>query len=380
MFRPLLAALLSAAALLPLQSPLAATDFAFQQAIPQLAPAQMPLLDVVDTGERLIAAGERGLILISDDKGASWRQGEVPVSATLTALSFADANNGWAVGHAGTILHTSDGGESWELQFDGNEANRQYLAHVQAVAAAMGEEFAQLQASGAEQVELDDFQYALEDAEFNVEDAQEALEKGPVDPFLNVLMLDASRGFAMGAYGMLYRTEDGGDNWQLGIGGIDNPDRYHYYAMAADTAGNLVLSGEAGLLYVSRDGGDNWRRVEGLYDGSLFGVLTQGDAVITFGLRGNIFRSTDQGETWAPVDSGESYSLYGGEVLDNGKILLVGAAGQVLSSTDAGQSYTAWNHPARQTLSSAAAVDGAGYYLIGMGGIEAVKQLGAEND
>jgi hypothetical protein len=38
--------------------------------------------------------------------GRQWRQASVPVSVTLTAVSFATPQLGWAVGHAGVVLHT----------------------------------------------------------------------------------------------------------------------------------------------------------------------------------------------------------------------------------------------------------------------------------
>lgn len=375
---PLAALFASVAIAVPVTA--SAADFAFESAIEQLAATEVTLLDITHAGDRLLAAGERGVVILSDDQGQSWRQVPVPVSTTITALSFTDENRGWGVGHAGTILHTADGGDSWTLQFDGHKVNQQHLARTKVVAAQMQDEIEQLRAEGAEQSTLDDMQYTLEDAEFNIEDAETAVGTGPADPFLDILMLDANRGFAVGAYGMIYRTGDGGQSWTLNIDGIDNIDRYHYYAIAADDSGNLYLSGEAGLLYFSRDGGDNWQRVEDLYEGSLFGVVTQGDVVLTFGLRGNIFRSTDQGQSWARVDSGQSYSLYGGTALDSGEILLFGAAGQILSSTDGGQSFSAYNHPARNTFSGGIASPTGGYLVTGMGGIETIEQVGTQHD
>ncbi|MDO6748847.1 WD40/YVTN/BNR-like repeat-containing protein, partial [Gilvimarinus sp. 1_MG-2023] len=77
------------------------------------------LLDITQAGERLVAVGAFGHILYSDDQGASWQQAQVPVSVTLTAVSFADARHGWAVGHDGIILATEDGGLNWRKQLDG---------------------------------------------------------------------------------------------------------------------------------------------------------------------------------------------------------------------------------------------------------------------
>ena len=44
------------------------------------------LLDVTNAGERLVAVGERGHIIFSNDEGRTWRQATTPVLTTLTAV------------------------------------------------------------------------------------------------------------------------------------------------------------------------------------------------------------------------------------------------------------------------------------------------------
>ena len=73
-----------------------ATDAAVEYSvIAPLAPRSL-LLDAVKAGDRIVVVGERGHVLLSDDQGASWRQAKVPTRATLTAVYFVDAQNGWA--------------------------------------------------------------------------------------------------------------------------------------------------------------------------------------------------------------------------------------------------------------------------------------------
>ncbi|MBW2369941.1 MAG: hypothetical protein JRH15_18880, partial [Deltaproteobacteria bacterium] len=40
--------------------------------------AHSVLLDVTTAGERLVAVGERGIVVLSDDAGHTWRQAKVP--------------------------------------------------------------------------------------------------------------------------------------------------------------------------------------------------------------------------------------------------------------------------------------------------------------
>jgi len=342
----------------------AAEDFAFLPAVTFADPASMQLLDITRAGDRLVAVGERGVIILSDDHGASWRQAPVPVSVTLTALHFPQPELGWAVGHAGVILHSSDGGESWSLQFDGNQANRKYLARAQQRLQNLEEKLAATE----DEALLEEQEYLLEEASFAAEDAADAIDTGPADPFLDVLFLDASNGYAVGAYGMLYRTSNGGIDWEIAIDGIHNPDRFHYYAVAAGDDGSIYLSGEAGLLYYSNDDGRNWQRVDDLYDGTLFGIALRAGEIYAYGLRGHVFRSADGGESWEEVDNAERYSLYGGTPLADGQVLMVGAGGLVLATTS-GDALRGWRHPSRSSLSSAIETAIGEILLVGMSGL-----------
>jgi len=350
-----------------------AADYEALPALPAGQPTAAQLLAVESNGERLVAAGERGLIIYSDDNGESWQQARVPVSATLTALSFADSEHGWAVGHGGVILHSGDGGESWQQQFDGDAANRQKLDY--ATGRMMALEAAVEAASDDEKADLE---YELEEAQFAVEDAELAIETGPADPFLDVWFANKQEGWAVGAYGMIYRTDNGGLQWRIAAAGIENLEGYHYYSMSASPDGQLYLSGEAGLLYRSDDGGDNWQRLPLDYEGSLFGVLAlDADMVICFGLRGNIFRSTDSGESWSPnnPDNDPALSFYGGDLLSNGGVVLVGAGGVMASSSDVGASFQADVHTSRSTFSAVAAA-GDDLMLAGMAGLVRISAAG----
>jgi len=352
-----------------------AVDFVFTPAITFADVTRMHLFDISRAGERLVAVGARGLIIVSEDDGQNWRQAAVPVSATLTAVSFPTPDKGWAVGHAGTILHSDDGGSSWQLQFDGRAVNKQYLEFTRSERKKLQSEMDALQQSAgstpadASGLLLKKMERSLEDAVYAEEDAQLALEGCPADPFLDVLFVSADTGFAVGAYGMIYRTEDAGTSWHAGYSGIENIDRYHYYSLAKAAGGLLYLSGEAGLLYRSTDGGLSWERLESLYDGSLFGVVAQDDYVIAFGLRGNIFRSDDRGYAWSRVDNSSENSLYGGSVLADDSVLLLGSAGLVLRAQNAGATFRPFNDSGRTTFSAAIGGRGGEVWAVGMNGL-----------
>ncbi|HEY7775230.1 MAG TPA: YCF48-related protein, partial [Kineobactrum sp.] len=263
------------------------------------------------------------------------------------------------------ILHSADGGESWALQFDGNQVNAKYLEYT----LARVERLEQALLEAVDDNVGDELEGALEEATFAAEDAADAVITGPADPFLDVLFVSADAGFAVGAYGMLYRTADGGTNWDIAIAGIDNAYRYHYYDIASAIDGRLYLSGEAGLLYYSGDNGATWARVEDIYDGTLFGILARANDVLAFGLRGHVFRSLDDGRSWVELQSSGRSSFYGGTLLADGKALLVGAGGTIIVPDPENGTLQRWQHPSRATLSSAVQNAQGEVLLVGMGGL-----------
>jgi hypothetical protein len=91
---------------------------------------------VAKAGSRLVAVGPRGHIVVSSDRGTTWKQAPVPVSSDLTAVYFADSENGWAVGHDGVVLHSANGGQSWQVQLNGHKANDLLLTAMEAKAKA----------------------------------------------------------------------------------------------------------------------------------------------------------------------------------------------------------------------------------------------------
>lgn len=294
------------------------------------------LLDVTKAGSRIVSVGARGHILLSDDKGQTWRQASVPVSVLLTAVHFPDDKHGWAVGHGGVILHSSDGGETWTKQFDGNLANKSIIDQARDLVVNLEQEL-----ESAPEDMLDDLEYELEDAQFSLEDAEIDSEIGASKPFLDVHFIDRNTGFAVGAYGFIFKTEDGGNTWENFGDRMENQDRFHLNSIVQLENNVVLVAGEAGTMFRSPDGGDSWDTVDSPYDGSFFGLTGTGEAgvVLAFGLRGNLFRSEDYGETWERVDSGTQSTLMGAGHNGSGKVSVVGNSGAVLHSSDGGRTF-----------------------------------------
>jgi photosystem II stability/assembly factor-like uncharacterized protein len=272
-------------------------------------PGKGSLLAVEATGRnkpRLVAAGERGIIVLSDNGGISWRQAKVPVSVTITALAFPTPELGWAVGHGGVVLHTADGGETWFKQLDGNEA-----ARVADLAA---------QTSG--------------DITLQQRTAQ-LVADGPDKPFMAVHFADDRHGFIVGAYGLIFGTEDGGRTWKSWLDRVDNPKGLHINAIAV--AGETrYLAGEQGLLLRSDDAGQHFIRLSSPYPGSFFTATTSDRTLLVAGLKGNAFRSNNRGATFNKLIEAPPINIVASRRLAANRLLLVNQSGQLLVANDEG--------------------------------------------
>ena len=344
----------------------AATDHA---AIMPLASHSL-LLDIAHAGPRIITVGERGHILYSDDQGSSWTQALVPTTQMLTAVHFANAQRGWAVGHDGLILVSDDGGKNWRVQRDGITAQHQTNLQDREQAHQLIEQL-QLELAKADDDQRPSLEVALEDANMDLEDADLALTEAVfTSPLMDIWFRDTRQGWAVGAFGTLLATVNGGKSWEDHAQRVENPDEFHLNAITGDDQGRIVIAGEGGVIFRSLDNGKNWQAMEPFYAGSWFGLLynLSDQILLVYGLRGNLYRSTDFANSWEPLGIDNHATLAGGSLSASGDIALVGSAGTVLESRDGGRSFSTSLLADRLSLSSAV-FSGKQLIMVGQGGI-----------
>lgn len=260
-------------------------------------------------GQRVVAVGQRGHVLFSDDAGRNWQQAEVPVSSDLAAVQFPTPEQGWAVGHDGVVLHSADAGKTWQRRLDGRGLGDVLVAH-----------------------------YARSGDDKWLAEAKRFAAQGAENPFLDLWFDDDKSGTIVGAFGLVLRTADGGKTWEPLLHAADNPKSLHLYAVRR-IGGELFVAGEQGLM-LKRQRDDGRLAVQTLpYQGTLFGLVGKDRVVLAHGLRGNVVRSGDGGRSWASVPTGIGVGLTASMLDERGRIVIVSQAGHVLLSSDDGASF-----------------------------------------
>jgi photosystem II stability/assembly factor-like uncharacterized protein len=198
---------------------------------------QGQFLNAVDFGDGLNvwAVGDAGTIMHSYDAGVTWRRQAAPTEVALGSVAFTSALSGWAVGgdgwssdtpresSHGIILHTADGGVTWVAQ------------------------------------------------------------KTPASAVSDLAFVDDQQGWAVGGRGLILHTADGGQTWVTQRSGVTRnilsvafTDALHGYAGCAD-----------GVLLTTADGGASWKRARSSADCSGIVSLAVGaDGKLWGGARG----------------------------------------------------------------------------------------------
>lgn len=292
-----------------------------------LAPQRLVTSVTAIGPQRLIAVGQRGHLLLSDDSGASWRQGALPLSSDLSAVQFVDTQHGYAVGHDGVVLGSTDGGAQWTKLLDGEAANALVLEQLRQ------------SPPGPEQERL-------------LSEAQRNVDSGPDKPLLDVYFSSPQEGFVVGAYNLIFQTRDGGKSWQSWYDRSDNGDKlFNLYGIRAHK-GQLFVAGEAGLLMRLDTERQRFVRLDTGYKGSFFGLLDAGDALIAYGMRGNAVISRDGGKQWSPLQSGLQASITASAKGADGSLWLADQMGHVSVSRDGGQRFAEVKLPFNMPLAA----------------------------
>lgn len=255
------------------------------------------------------------LIMAATIAGAYWYMqettGKVEVAVetkwrlhdNLMALSFCDDDlNGWAVGQYGTVLHSVNGGKTWEYQQSGTATD------LLGVWAKTAESAWAVGNSGTV---------------LHTVDGGKNWKKVPVGKkyILNdICFLSPTEGWIVGEFESVLHTADGGTTWQMVHGGEPPPIDFSQIDQHQRLADDFGIEEEVYTL------------------NSIFFIDSRNGWAV--GEMGTIIATTDAGATWAKQKSGTERSLMDVEFFDKNFGFAVGLDGTILKTLDGGVTWT----------------------------------------
>jgi photosystem II stability/assembly factor-like uncharacterized protein len=298
------------------------------------------LFSVASHGENVWAAGYWGTILRSSDGGRNWQACDTPSSDTLYAISFADDKNGFAVGASGLLLHTSDGGVTWAKQLvqvpDETGATRPLDVNLFGVAAISASDAFAVGDLGTV-LHTKDGGTSWEKIPF---DATTYADENVPDRILNaVVFTSPTEGWIGGEFATLIRTHDGGNTWvgQRQLSGAP-PDLYLFDISGGN--GSAAAVGLAGGVLVSNADGSEWTSKSVDTSAGLFAISWRGQTGIAAGDRGVLFVTSDGGSTWTEPKRPKLFNWIAGTTfVGDHEAVAVGEGGLILRSDDGGASW-----------------------------------------
>ena len=281
----------------------------------------------------LILCGSLAYLGCSQDSVQfEWRQIESGTGEHLYGVDFVDAERGWAVGTAGTILSTTNGGMTWTAasvskdtltQVNFTTPNNGWLASIGKV---------HYTGSGG--------------ASWGMQHQVRGTGKRPPG-VLDLYFVSMTEGWAVGGSGTILHTKDGGSRWE---NHRDLSDKHLWGVHFVDPEHGWIV-GEEGEVLHTQDGGKRWVRQRSNAEQPLFAVHfanpTHGWIVGTNGL---ILHTTDGGKTWLRQQTPVNQSLRDIAFRDENRGWAVGEKGLILHTTDGGNLWSRYPTPAQYNL------------------------------
>jgi len=302
----------------------------------QISPVQANTLNAVtkvDTST-LVAVGQAGTILRSVDGGSTWAVVPSGTSVALNGVAFAGAGLGLAVGESGTMLRSVDGGLTWSVAASGTGLPLAAVAFAgsESAAFAVGSDSVFRSTDGGQGWSL-------------VSTHSVCFPGSACSPyaFTGIAFADASTGVAVGKSGRAIRSTDGGATWSNAA--MKNYGVMQDVAFAAPGFGVAVGGGCAPILATSTDAGQSWelKSEEGIVilcppRGYLAISLPTARTGFVVGTPAEaIMRTTDGGASWSPTaPSGTQDSLLGVAFINPTSGVAVGDRGTILVTSTGG--------------------------------------------
>lgn len=317
-------------------------------------------IDFVDT-QVGYAVGNRdttnntGTVLKTTDGGVTWELLSVvypnnlgvptTLNTTMRAVAFRDDRTGWIAGDSGLVLFTQDGGATWESQKSGSLAIQAMCVGDDAKAHIVGTSGMMLR------TDTDGSSWRGQ-------------QQGTTSRLNSAAWTGPTAGVVVGAAGLVMKTEDAGDSWASRTLGPNDIYDVHFNGTSTGwlvgSAGFVRKTTDYGSSWLPQVSGTT----ETLYAAAVASPLE----AWACGANGTIIRTTDGGDTWAALSSGTTQTLNDIYFVDENRGWVVGTGGTVRITTDGGDTWSAQPSGITSTINAVRFVDENTGWIVGATG------------
>jgi photosystem II stability/assembly factor-like uncharacterized protein len=245
--------------------------------------------------------GRSGFVLLTSDKGETWSSTVVQLDGekpSLFSVDVLDDGSIVAVGNFGVIVRSSDHGKTWTRS-----------TYSSAKPAESPEQAKLCAAAGS----------------------AEADNEGAIDEarLTDVAFVDSEHGFAVGEFGLIVHTDDGGKTFKRQNSCTDRT----LYSVSVIDATRALAVGSDGAVVETKDGGTIWSVVPTNTTEHLFGVFADAQRTVVVGAVGTLLVRDADGPL-TPVDTGVHSWLSSAWLDAKGQGVIVGGRAYVLGTRD----------------------------------------------
>lgn len=159
-------------------------------------------------------------------------------------------------------------------------------------------------------------------------------------PLYDVDFADPQNGWAVGRTGLILHTDDGGETWETQKSTTDK----HLFGVDFVDSNIGVAVGDWGAIVSTNDGGKTWTQ-RNLLEDVILNDVSMVDASVGYivGELGKVFATEDGGVTWTERPNDIQKSLFGASFLDRQHGFVVGIDALIIETTDAGATWRVLN-------------------------------------
>ncbi len=269
-------------------------------------------------GSLALAGGVNGVLLRSTDAGISWGTVTTGTTSTIESVRLTDQNNGVAVGDAGAILRTSDGGQTWTNRSVVTQENLLDWWSIGSTEYICGT-------------------HGLLIKSVNGGASWSSINLNTQAGLHSVRFSDLSTGIVVGDNGLIVKTTDAGATWRTILSLTTSNLNYVTFA----TPSLVMACGSGGIIVRSTNAGESWSQPTMPPGGTLRSMLfTDAQTGTVVGAGGLVWQTADGGQSWSAVNSVATQEFMSIAAFDNLNLLVAGTNGNILRSSNGGTLWT----------------------------------------